>query len=138
MEIIMSNKSIPLTITKQYDGAEYVYTLTKVTPSRETITAIESFDNNVLFENIINKYFILGPNAKCTKDDIKALIWEQTTHDKYGLFAGFVFKHGNLQYCEHYVAFLKYITSLNGVKETRFRGNGAQVRGYKGIGIRYI
>lgn len=134
----MSNKYIPHTITKYYDGTECVYTLTKVIPSKETITAIESFDNNVLFENIINKYFILGPNAKCIKDDIKALIWEQTAHDKDGLFAGFVFKRGNLQYCEHYRAFLKYITSLNGVKETRFSGNGVQVRGYKCIGIRYI
>ena len=72
MEIIMSNKYIPHTITKHYDGTECVYTLTKVTPSRETIAAIESFNNNALFENIINKYSILGPNAKCTKDDIQA------------------------------------------------------------------
>lgn len=137
MEIIMSNKSIPLTITKYYDGTECVYTLTKVTPSQETTAAIESFDNNVLFENIINKYFILGPNAKCTKDDIQALIWEQAACDN-ALFIGFDFTLSNLQYCEHYRAFLKYITSLDGVKETRFRGNGVQVRGYKCIGIRYI
>lgn len=137
MEIIMSNKYIPLTITKYYDGAEYVYTLTQVTPSQETIAAIESFDNNVLFENIINKYFILGPNAKCTKDDIQALIWEQATRDN-ALFIGFDFTLSNLQYCEHYRAFLKYITSLDGVKEVRFRCNGLQVRGFKGIGIKYI
>ena len=137
MEIIMSNKSIPLTITKYYDGTECIYTLTKVTPSRETITAIESFNNNDLFENIINKYFILSPNAKCTKDDIQALIWEQATHDK-ALFVGFDFTLSNLQYCEHYRAFLEYIASLDGVKETRFRGNGLQVRGFKGIGIKYI
>lgn len=133
----MSNKSIPLTITKYYDGTECIYSLTKVISSKETITAIESFNNNVLFENIINKYFILGPNAKCAKDDIQALIWEQATHDK-ALFVGFDFTLSNLQYCEHYRTFLKYITSLNGVKETRFRGNGTQVRGYKGIGIKYI
>lgn len=137
MEIIMSNKYIPHTITKHYDGTECVYTLTKVTPSRETITAIESFNNNALFENIINKYFILGPNAKCTKDDIQALIWEQATCDNT-LFIGFDFTLSNLQYCSQYRAFLKYITSLDGVKETRFRGNGSLVRGYKGIGIRYI
>lgn len=133
----MSNKYIPLTITKHYDGTECVYTLTKVMPSRETMTAIESFDNNVLFENIINKYFILGPNAKCTKDDIQALIWEQAPHDN-ALFIGFDFTLSNLQYCEHYRAFLKYIASLDGVKETRFHGNGLRVRGFKGIGINYI
>lgn len=137
MEIIMSNKSIPLTITKYYDGTECMYTLTKVIPSKETIAAIESFDNNVLFENIINKYFILGPNAKCTKDDVQALIWEQAACDS-ALFIGFDFTLSNLQYCEHYRAFLKYITSLDGVKETRFRGNGQLVRGFKGIGIKYI
>ena len=137
MEIIMSNKYIPHTITKHYDGTEYVYTLTKVTPSRETIDAIESFNNNALFENIINKYFILGPNAKCTKDDIQALIWEQAACDN-ALFIGFDFTLSNIQYCEHYRAFLKYITSLDGVKETRFHGNGLHVRGFKGIGIKYI
>ena len=30
----MSNKYIPLTITKQYDGTEYTYVLTKVTPNK--------------------------------------------------------------------------------------------------------
>lgn len=133
----MSNKYIPHTITKYYDGTECIYALTKVIPSQETIAAIESFDNNVLFENIINKYFILGPNAKCTKDDIQALIWERAPHDN-ALFIGFDFTLSNLQYCEHYRAFLKYIMSLDGVKETRFHGNGLHVRGFKGIGIKHI
>ena len=133
----MSNKSIPLTITKYYDGTECTYTLTKITPSRETIAAIESFDNNVLFENIINRYFILDPNAKCASNEIQTLLREQTTRDK-ALFVGFDFTLSNLQYCEHYRAFLKYITSLDGVKEIRFQKDGLQVRGYKGIGIKYI
>lgn len=137
MEIIMSNKSIPLTITKQYDGTECIYTLTKVTPSRETITAIESFNNGALFENIINEYFILNPNAKCASNEIQTILRENATCDN-ALFIGFDFTLSNLQYCEHYRAFLKYITSLDGVKEVRFRSNGVQVRGYKGIGIRYI
>ena len=137
MEIIMSNKYIPLTITKQYDGTECIYTLTKVIPSKETIAAIESFNNNVLFENIINKYFILDPNAKCASIEIQALLREQAARDT-ALFAGFVFRCDNLQYCEHYRAFLKYIESLDGVKEIRFRNDGLQVRGYKGIGIRDI
>ena len=133
----MSNKYIPLTITKQYDGTECTYTLTKVVSSQETITAIESFNNNVLFENIINKYFILDPNAKCASNEIQALFREQAACDKT-LFVGFVFRCDNLQYCEHYMTFLKYITSLDGVKEIRFPKDGLRVRGYKGIGIRYI
>ena len=137
MEIIMSNKYIPHTITKHYDGTECVYTLTKVTPSRETIAAIESFNNNALFENIINKYFILGPNAKCTKDDIQALIWEQATCDNT-LFIGFVYTVANLLYRAHYRSFLNFTLSSDGVTHTRFRGNGLQVRGFKGIGIKYI
>lgn len=137
MEIIMSDKSIPLTITKQYDGAECIYTLIKVIPSKETITVIESFDNNVLFENIINKYFILGPNEKCTKGDIQALILEQAACDN-NLFIGFDFTLSNLQYCEHYRAFLKYIESLDGVKDTRWRNGKIQTCGFTGIGVKYI
>ena len=137
MEIIMSNKYIPHTITKYYDGTECVYALTKVIPSKETIAAIESFNNNALFENIINKYFILDPNAKCASNEIQALLLEQAARDN-ALFVGLVFKRGTLQYCEHYRAFLKYITSLDGVKEIRFQKDGLQVRGYKGIGIRDI
>ena len=137
MEIIMSNKYIPHTITKYYDGTECVYTLTKVIPSKETIAAIGSFNNNALFENIINKYFILNPNAKCASNEIQALLQKQAVRDN-ALFVGFVFRCGNLQYCEHYRAFLKYITSLDGVKEIRFQKDGLQVRGYKGIGIRDI
>ena len=137
MAIIMSNKYIPLTITKYYDGTECTYTLTKVTPSRETTAAIESFNNNALFEGIINKYFILGPNAKCTKDDIQALICEQATCDN-ALFTGFDFTLSNLQYCEHYRAFLKYIMSLDGVKDTRWRDGKIHPRGFTGIGIKYI
>lgn len=137
MKIITSNKSIPLTITKYYDDTECIYTLTKVIPGKETIAAIESFDNNALFENIINKYFTLGPNAKCASNEIQALLREQAMHDK-ALFVGFIFRGDNLQYCEHYRAFLKYIMSLDGVKEIRFRKDGVQVRGYKGIGIKHI
>lgn len=133
-----NTKSIPLTITKRYDGAECVYALTKVTPSQETITAIEPFNNNnALFENIINKYFILSPNAKCTKGDFQALIRERAAHDK-ALFVGFDFTLSNLQYCEHYRAFLKYIKSLNGVEETKYRDGNIQYRGFKGIGIKHI
>ena len=132
----MSNKYIPHTITKYYDGTECVYTLTKVIPSKETIAAIGSF-NNALFENIINKYFILNPNAKCASNEIQALLQKQAVRDN-ALFVGFVFRCGNLQSCEHYRAFLKYIASLDGVKEIRFKKDGLQVRGYKGIGIRDI
>ena len=79
----------------------------------------------------------MGPDAKCTEYDIKALLWKQAVLDN-ALFTGFVFRYGDLQRCEHYRAFLKYITSLDGVKETRFHGNGLHVRGFKGIGIKYI
>lgn len=124
----MSNKSIPLTITKCYDGTECIYTLTKVTPSRETISAIESFNNNALFEIIINKYFILNPNAKCASNEIQTILRENAKRDDDLWLAGFDFTLSNLQYCEHYRAFLKYITSLDGVKEIRFRKDGLQVR----------
>lgn len=115
----------------------HIYSNIKVIPSKETITVIESFDNNVLFENIINKYFILGSNEKCTKGDIQALILEQAACDN-NLFIGFDSTLSNLQYCEHYRAFLKYIESLDGVKDTRWRNGKIQTRGFAGIGVKYI
>ena len=137
MEIIMPNKSIPLTITKYYDGAECIYTLTKVTPSRETIATIESFDV-VFFKLIINKYFVLGQNEKCSSAEIQTILRENAKYDDDLWLAGFDFTLSNLQYCSQYRSFLKYIVSLNGVEETRYRDGKIQIRGYKGIGIKHI
>lgn len=72
MEITMSNKSIPLTITKQYDGTECIYALTKVTPSRETIATIESFDT--VFFKLIIKYFVFSQNEKCSSAEIQTIL----------------------------------------------------------------
>ena len=49
----MSNKYMPLTITKQYDGAEYTYVLAKVIPNKETTATIKPFDA-AFFKLIIN------------------------------------------------------------------------------------
>lgn len=132
-----NNKSTPLTITKQYDNVEYVYTLTKVIPNKETTTAIKPFDA-AFFKLIINKYFVFDQNEKCSSAKIQTVLRESAKHDDDLWLAGFNFTLSNLQYCPQYRSFLKYITSLDGVKETRFRNNGSLVRGYKGIGIRYI
>lgn len=132
-----NDKSIPHTITKQFGDVECIYTLTQVIPSKQTITAIESFDNNILFENIINKYFVLGRNEKCSKAEIQTMIQENASHDDIRL-AGFDFTLSNLSYCSQYRAFLKYIASLDGVKDIRYQDGYMHLRGFKGIGINHI
>ena len=46
------------------------------------------------------------------------------------------FKISNLAYCGHYRAFLKYIESLDGVKDTRWRDGKIQTRGFTGIKLK--
>ena len=142
MEIIMSNKYIPLTITKQYDGAECTYVLTKVAPNKvipnkETTTAIKQFDA-AFFKLIINKYFALSQNEKCSSAEIQTILRENAKCDDDLWLAGFNFTLSNLQYCPKYRLFLDYIKSLNGVEETRYRDDKIQIRGFKGIGIKHI
>lgn len=138
----MSNKSIPLTITKYYDGTECTYTLTKVTPNKviqnkETTAVIKPFDV-AFFKLIINKYFALGQNEKCSSAEIQTILRENAKCDDDLWLAGFNFTLSNLQYCPQYRSFLKYITLLDGVEETRYRDGKIQIRGFKGIGIKHI
>ena len=133
-----NKKSIPLTITKRYNGVECVYTLTQVIPNKETIAAVESFDNATLFANIVNKYFAFGQNMKCSRAEIQAILHEKVTCDEDIRLAGFDFTLSNLQYCEQYRSFLKYITSLEGAEPKKFGDRYARYRGFKGIGINHI
>ena len=140
MEIIMSNKYIPLTITKQYDGTECTYTLTKVTPNKvipnkDTTATIKQFDA-AFFKLIINKYFALGQNEKCSSAEIQTVLRENAKCDDDLWLAGFNFTLSNLQYCPQYRSFLNYIKSLDGVSEVRFNENGVRNRGFKGIKLK--
>ena len=103
-----NNKSIPLTITKQYDDAECIYTLTKMIPNKETIAVIESYDV-VFFKLIINKYFVFGQNEKCSSAEIQTMLRENAPYDDDLWLAGFNFTLSNLQYCSQYRSFLNYI-----------------------------
>ena len=133
-----NKKSTPLTITKQYNGVECIYTLTQVIPNKETIAAIESFDSATLFANIINKYFVFGQNRKCSRAEIQTILQKNASCDEDILLAGFDFTLSNLQYCEQYRSLLKYIASLDGVKPTRLCDRYTRYRGFKGIGIKHI
>ena len=133
-----NKKSIPLTITKQYNGVECIYTLVQVIPNKETIAAIESFDSAALFTNIINKYFVFGQNRKCSRAEIQTILQENVSCDEDIRLAGFDFTLSNLQYCEQYRSFLKYIASLDGVKPTKLGYRYKRYRGFKGIGINNI
>ena len=133
-----NKKSIPLTITKRYNGVECIYTLTQVIPNKETIAAIESFDNATIFANIVNKYFVLGQNRKCSRAEIQTILQENASCDENIQLAGFDFTLSNLQYCEQYRSFLKYIASLDGVKPAKLGDRYTRYRGFKGIGINHI
>ena len=133
-----NKKSIPLTITKRYNGVECIYTLTQVIPNKETITPIESFDNVTIFANIVNKYFVFGQNRKCSRAEIQTILQENASCDENIRLAGFDFTLSNLQYCEQYRSFLKYIASLDGVKPTKLGDRYTRYRGFKGIGINNI
>lgn len=133
-----NKKSIPLTITKRYNGVECIYTLTQVIPNKETIAAVESFDNAKLFANIVNNYFVFGQNMKCSRAEIQAILYENASCDEDIRLAGFDFTLSNLQYCEQYRSFLKYIASLGGVTPTKLGDRYARYRGFKGIGIKHI
>lgn len=133
-----NKKSIPLTITKRYNGVECTYTLTQVIPNKETITAIESFDNASLFASIINKYFVFGQSMKCSHAEIQTILYEKASCDEDIRLAGFDFTLSKLQYCEQYRSFLKYIASLDGVKPTRLGDRYTAYRAFKGIGIKHI
>ncbi len=133
-----NKKSIPLTITKQYDDTECIYTLTKVIPNKETIAAIESFDNTTLFANIINKYFVFGQSEKCLRAEIQTILQENASYDEDIRLAEFDFTLSNIQYCSQYRSFLKYIASLDGVKPARIGDRYTRNRGFKGIGIKHI
>ena len=133
-----NKKSIPLTITKRYNGVECIYTLTQAIPNKETIAAIESFDNATIFANIVNKYFVFGQNRKCSRAEIQTILQENASCDENIRLAGFDFTLSNLQYCEQYRSFLKYIASLDDVKPTKLGDRYTRHRGFKGIGINNI
>ena len=133
-----NKKSIPLTITKRYNGVECIYTLTQVIPNKETIAAIESFDNATIFANIVNKYFVFGQNRKCSRAEIQTILQENASCDENIRLAGFDFTLSNLKYCEQYRSFVKYIASLDGVKSTNLSDRYTRYRGFKGIGINHI
>lgn len=133
-----NKKSIPLTITKRYNGVECTYTLTKVIPNKETVAAVESFDNATLFANIVNKYFVFGQNMTCSRAEIQAILHEKALCDEDIRLAGFDFTLSNLQYCKQYRSFLKYIASLSGVNPTKLGDRYARYRGFKGISIKHI
>ena len=130
------NNYIPRSIVKQYDGIECTYILSKVEHSREIANQIESLNNLALFEKIVEKYFDLDKDGFCSSTEIKNLLREQSVSDDTIQLAGFNFKK-DIEYCNQYRSFLKYLLSFKGVKEDRGYINNKQFRGFRGISIRY-
>lgn len=85
------------------------------------------------FSKLIQMFFVLDKDAKCTKGDIQLCLVENANNL---IVKTIGFKISNLAYCGHYRAFLKYITSLHGVSEVRFNEHGVRNRGFKGIKLK--
>lgn len=85
------------------------------------------------FSKLIQMFFVLDKDAKCTKGDIQLCLVENANNL---IVKTIGFKISNLAYCGHYRAFLKYIESLDGVKDTRWRDGKIQTRGFTGIKLK--
>ena len=85
------------------------------------------------FSKLIPMFFVLDKDAKCTKGDIQLCLVENANNL---IVKTIGFKISNLAYCGHYRAFLKYIESLDGVKDTRWRDGKIQTRGFTGIKLK--
>ena len=81
------------------------------------------------FGRLVNSYFVLDKDATCSRADIQMFLIE---HEKEIIIKACGFKTSNLNYCQRYRSFLKYIASLDGVSETKNRQLG---RVFKGIRI---
>lgn len=84
------------------------------------------------FGRLVNSYFVLDPDAVCSRADIQMLI---IAHDKEILIKACGFKTSNLGYCPRYRSFLKYLASLDGISETIRRQSGRVFKGIKICGI---
>ena len=137
----MENESIsvPSKIITEHNGYTCEYKLVKVTAwvskdKSETLFSQEDSTNeNGLFEELFSTFFVLDKGSRCTRKDIQQTLSENANN---ALVKAIGFKLDNLQYCSHYRAFLKYIASLDGVKESRFKYEGGFGQGFKGIKVK--
>lgn len=137
----MTNESIsvPSKIITEHNGYTCEYKLVKVTAwvskdKTETLLDTESeHSEDKLFEELFSTFFAIDKGSRCTRKDIQQTLSENANNV---LVKAIGFKLDNLQYCSHYRAFLKYIASLDGVKESRFKYEGGFGQGFKGIKVR--
>ena len=131
--------SVPSKIITEHNGYTCEYKLVKVTAwvskdKTETILSKEDSTNeNGLFEELFSTFFVLDKGSRCTRKDIQKTLSENANNV---LVKAIGFKLDNLQYCSHYREFLKYIASLDGVKESRFKYEGGFGQGFKGIKVK--
>lgn len=137
----MENESInvPSKIITEHNGYTCEYKLVKVTAlvskdKSETLFSQEDSTNeNGLFEELFSTFFSLDKGSTCSRKDIQQTLSENADNV---LVKAIGFKLDKLQYCSHYRAFLKYIASLDGVKESIFKYEWGFGRGFKGIKVK--
>lgn len=137
----MENESInvPSKIITEHNGYTCEYKLVKVTAwtskgKPETLFSQEDSTNeDRLFEELFSTFFTLDKDSRCARKDIQQTLSENADNT---LVKAIGFKLDNLQYCSHYRAFLKYIASLGGVKESIFKYDWGFGRGFKGVKVK--
>lgn len=137
----MENESIkvPSKIITEHNGYTCEYKLVKVTAwvskdKSETLLDTETdHSEDSLFEELFSTFFVLDKGSRCARKDIQQTLSENANN---ALVKAIGFKLDNLQYCSHYRAFLKYIASIEGVKESRFKYEGGFGQGFKGIKVK--
>ena len=129
----MGNESInvPSKIITEHNGYTCEYKLVKVTAWLSKDKSETLLDTE--FEELFSTFFVLDKGSRCTRKDIQKTLSENANNV---LVKAIGFKLDNLQYCSQYRAFLKYIASLDGVKESRFKYEGGFGQGFKGIKVK--
>ena len=129
----MGNESInvPSKIITEHNCYTCEYKLVKVTAWLSKDKSETLLDTE--FEELFSTFFVLDKGSRCTRKDIQKTLSENANNV---LVKAIGFKLDNLQYCSQYRAFLKYIASLDGVKESRFKYEGGFGQGFKGIKVK--
>lgn len=86
-----------------------------------------------LFNKLFEQTFEKDPDGICSKADLQMYIIE---NEKKLLVKALGFKISNLNYCNRYRLFLKYIRNIEGVEDKDVRSNGKCFKAFTGIKLR--
>lgn len=86
-----------------------------------------------LFSRLFDQIFEKDPNGVCSKADLQMFIME---NEKDLLIKALGFKTSNLNYCNRYRLFLKYVRSTEGIEDKLVKSGGKPIKAFKGIKLK--